>query len=74
MNEQTRGSLFQGKATPSVSPKKNHLFVIGIDKYAHLEERYQLSNAKRDAEAVKNILTNEYQFASFVELYDKNTN
>ncbi|MEO0896637.1 MAG: caspase family protein [Bacteroidota bacterium] len=50
--------------------RKNHLFVIGINKYQHANK---LNNARRDAETFKKILLSRYQFdaESVHELYDE---
>lgn len=41
------------------NPKRNHLFIIGIDEYEHATN---LENCVSDAEAFKSILLEKYQF------------
>ena len=59
------------KPTPQKKKlRKNHLFVIGIDKYQHGIS--PLRNAVRDAKDFKNILLEKYQFSTdrLKELYN----
>ena len=53
------------------APKgKNHLLVVGIDKYQHITP---LNNARSDAEAFRDLLLKKYCFAEeqLMELYDE---
>jgi formylglycine-generating enzyme required for sulfatase activity len=71
MSQNKRGAIGDDATnSPTTSPKRNHLFVIGIDNYVHLAEKYRLSNAKCDAEAIKRVLTETYRFDSVTTLYD----
>lgn len=52
---------------------ENHLFLIGINDYAHLGK---LENAVRDAQAFRDVLTDRYRFEKdhIYELYDADAN
>jgi hypothetical protein len=71
MSEQTRGgSIDRNKKPPTQKIlRKNHLLVIGIDKYSHGIP--QLNNAVRDAKDFQKILLEHYQFEQSVPLFDK---
>ena len=42
-------------------PKKIAL-LIGIDKYVHYEEKYQLDGCVNDAKLIKSVLINHFNF------------
>lgn len=46
-------------ANTFVPKGKNYLYIVGIDKYEHLPQLY---NAKLDAEQVRSVLEEKYQF------------
>ena len=60
MSDQIDRALnFEGNP-PSPSPaRKNHLLVIGIDQYQYVGK---LSNAVRDAQAIRDLLLSRYHF------------
>ena len=73
MTENNRGQGLPQKATdPSIILPNGdyHMLVIGINDYPHVRN---LNNARRDAETVKEVLVNKYQFkpGNIVELYDE---
>ncbi|MCI4666807.1 MAG: SUMF1/EgtB/PvdO family nonheme iron enzyme [Bacteroidia bacterium] len=70
-NSEKRALSWEEKSEkPSQNNRQNHLLVIGIDAY---EFQPRLNNARRDAETMKAILLERYQFKAenLIELYDE---
>lgn len=70
MEGTTRGLDLKSQKKPSFVLGNNHLLVIGIDEYKNFPK---LFNAKRDAQAVAEVLLSKYQFSKdhFHELYNE---
>ena len=66
----TKAIDWKKKKNQPFSRGKNHLVVIGIDEYEHLEN---LQNAVRDAKALVKLLLEKYCFeqSHLIELYNK---
>ncbi|MEM7514403.1 MAG: caspase family protein [Bacteroidota bacterium] len=47
------------ESVKAFDPRKNHLFIVGIDKYEHATN---LENCVSDAEGFKDVLLEKYQF------------
>ncbi|MEZ4775985.1 MAG: SUMF1/EgtB/PvdO family nonheme iron enzyme [Bacteroidia bacterium] len=55
-----RGFEYPGKhGETSVTPRRNHLLVIGIDRYAHFQK---LNNPVSDSKGLVEVLTERYRF------------
>lgn len=51
--------------------QKTYAVIIGIDRYTSLNYNYQLQNAVRDAQGIKQVLSSKFVFDKFYELYNE---
>ncbi|PHS13268.1 MAG: hypothetical protein COA86_17320 [Kangiella sp.] len=58
--------------TISKNPPKKHALLIGIDRYSHMEEQYQLRGCVNDAKLMKSVLIDHFKFSesNITELHD----